>query len=59
MISENTLTVDIVGLKDKSKRKMYLLFATSGQIYLPQIKEANYLYKREFNWKEERMIFKL
>ena len=59
MISENTLTVDIVGLKDKSKRKMYLMLATSGQTYLPQIKEANYLYKREFNWKEERMIFKL
>ena len=46
MISEDTLTVDMVGLKAKSKREMYLLLATDGQIYLPPLKEANYLYIR-------------
>ena len=46
MESNNNLTVDMVGLKAKSKREMYLLLSTDAQIYLPPLKEANYLYIR-------------
>ena len=46
MNSEVLLTVDMIGLKAKSKREMYLLLATDGQVYLPPLKEANYLYIR-------------
>ena len=35
-----------IGLKAKSKKEMYRLLASDGQIYLPPLKEANYKYIR-------------
>ena len=46
MESENRLSVDLIGLKAKSKREMYQLLPTDGNIYLPPLKEANYIYIR-------------
>jgi hypothetical protein len=41
------ITVGECGLKAQSKSEMYRLLATEGRVYLPPLKEANYLYIKD------------
>ena len=47
MEQNNQITCQLVGLKAKSKKEMYRLLVSDAHIYLPPIKEANYLYIRQ------------
>ena len=46
MERSNQIICQLVGLKAKSKKEMYRIFASDAQVYLPPIKEANYMYIR-------------
>ena len=46
MDSSEDLTWKLIGLKTKSKKEMYRLLTTEANVYLPPIREANYLYIR-------------
>lgn len=47
MEEEKQLTVQMWGIKAKSKSEMYRLLATDGRVYLPPLKQANYRYIRD------------
>jgi hypothetical protein len=38
------ITVGECGLKAKSKKEMYRFLTTDGGVYMPPIREANYMY---------------
>ena len=46
MEREGDLTWQIIGLKAKCKKEMYRLQVTEANVYLPPIRETNYLYIR-------------
>ena len=43
-MEEARITVLDLGIKARSKREVYRLLSTDGDVYLPPEKEANYYY---------------
>ena len=46
MENSEILTVQLCGLKAKSKKEMYRLLVTDGKLYLPPIELSNHQYIR-------------
>ena len=56
MEPKEDLTCQLIGLKAKSKKEMYRLLVTEANVYLPPIREANYLYIRGILTGEKKVI---